>query len=281
MILAKTETKPVTTQVELSKDVASAFIPILPANLVEPLIANATAKSEPEKSESKEQTVEGNQQSQPQQAQNPLKSLESSEAKPSDDKPMTPPAAAVVNKSTEVTQPKLDTVKSDVTINAEDAQQTLPDNDIFNEETQSEFPNKEEDIDGNDGTNDLEEDDDGEYPQPDLVRDNNRNNHLNDVEAPETDSRVRVESVVFEENADSNFFSYLCAVMFISILLYILYHNRHKIMALLLEGRRGSRRQRERSRGGSKAAYSKLDCNLEEAITSKKSLSGKTMDIIY
>lgn len=253
--------------------------------------SNATSKNdskiqkEAEKSESKEQTIESNNQQLdiPQQAQNPIKTLESSEVKPVDEKPITPPAAAVVNKSTEMIQAKLETTKADTIINTEDAQQTLPDNDIFNEETQSEFPDKNEDIDGNDGANDLEEDDDGEYPQPELVRDNNRNNHLSmtDVDPPETDSRVKVESVVFEENADSNFFTYLCAVMFLSILLYILYHNRHKIMALFLEGRRGSRRQRERSRGGSKAAYSKLDCNLEEAITSKKSLSGKTMDIIY
>jgi DNA-binding transcriptional ArsR family regulator len=107
---------------------------------------------------------------------------------------------------------------------------------------------------------------------------------LTDVESHDNDqSRVRVEKVLdeFEDNPDSNFFTYLCIVMFLSILFYILYHNRHKILALLLEGRRGSRRPRERSRGGSKAAYSKLDCNLEEAITSKKSLSGKSMDIIY
>jgi hypothetical protein len=49
---------------------------------------------------------------------------------------------------------------------------------------------------------------------------------------------------------------------------------------LCLEGRRGNRRM-SRSRGGSKAAYCKLDCNLEEAITSTKSMSGKSLDIIY
>lgn len=91
----------------------------------------------------------------------------------------------------------------------------------------------------------------------------------------------KVEYVNFEEDPDSNFFTYLCALMFLCVLLYILHQNRHKLLALCLEGRRGSRRGRERSRGGSKAAYSKLDCNLEEAIMSKKSLSGKSMDIIY
>lgn len=90
----------------------------------------------------------------------------------------------------------------------------------------------------------------------------------------------KVEYVNFEEDPDSNFFTYLCALMFLCVLLYIVHQNRHKLLALCLEGRRG-RRGRERSRGGSKAAYSKLDCNLEEAIMSKKSLSGKSMDIIY
>lgn len=204
-------------------------------------------------------------------------------------KQVTPPAPAAipeVNKPDEVTQPKVAvTTKTEPTINTDDEQQDLGDKDIFG--TQSEPGDKLEDIDGNDGQME-EDDDDGEYPQPEITRDNNRNmenkfNHLplTDVEAPEADSRVKVENVVFEEDPDSNFFTYLCAVMFLSIVLYILYHNRHKILALFLEGRRGSRRPRERSRGGSKAAYSKLDCNLEEAITSKKSLSGKSMDIIY
>lgn len=91
----------------------------------------------------------------------------------------------------------------------------------------------------------------------------------------------KVLDVNFQEDPDSNFFAYLCGIMFLCVFLYILQQNRHKILALCLEGRRGSRRGRERSRGGSKAAYSKLDCNLEEAIMSKKSLNGKSMDIIY
>jgi hypothetical protein len=91
----------------------------------------------------------------------------------------------------------------------------------------------------------------------------------------------KIVDVDFQEDPDSNFFAYLCGVMFLCIFLYILQQNRHKLLALCLEGRRGNRRGRERSRGGSKAAYSKLDCNLEEAIMSKKSLNGKSMDIIY
>lgn len=117
-----------------------------------------------------------------------------------------------------------------------------------------------------------------------------RNNNLPEVKIPQEPEPTlddvphkKIEVVDFEEDPDSNFFTYLCALMFLCVLLYILAQNRAKILALLLEGRRGNGRRgsRERTRGGSKAAYSKLDCNLEEAITSKKSLSGKSMDIIY
>ena len=94
------------------------------------------------------------------------------------------------------------------------------------------------------------------------------------------DPQTKIEHVPFEENPDSNFFAYLCSGMFLCVFLYILHQNRQKLLALCLEGRRGNRRS-SRSRGGSKAAYSKLDCNLEEAITSTKSMSGKSMDIIY
>lgn len=63
---------------------------------------------------------------------------------------------------------------------------------------------------------------------------------------------------------------------------YILYHNRSKLVAIILEGRRHAG-----SRGGRRkhsAVYKKLalDCNLEEAITSKNGISSsKTTDVIY
>lgn len=94
------------------------------------------------------------------------------------------------------------------------------------------------------------------------------------------DPQTKIKQVAFEEDPDSNFFAYLCSVMFLCVFLYILHQNRQKLLALCLEGRRGNRRS-SRSRGGSKAAYSKLDCNLEEAITSTKSMSGKSLDVIY
>ncbi|XP_058813489.1 uncharacterized protein LOC131677612 [Topomyia yanbarensis] len=87
----------------------------------------------------------------------------------------------------------------------------------------------------------------------------------------------------FFEETDSNFFSYFLFVMFACIMCYVAYHNKTKIFALVLEGRRSNS-----GRGGfSKdrkhtAAYRKLDSNLEEAITSNTVASSRsTSQIIY
>lgn len=168
----------------------------------------------------------------------------------------------------------------------EENNQLENDNEIYpvSEKSAKENPLEEED-DAEDQGPQFEGDDDGDYNM-----DKKDNNFANDMqngalpEAPGEDEEVHHKKIVmdnFEEEPDSNFFTYLCILMFLCITLYIMFHNKQKLMALLLEGRRGSRRTRERSRGGSKAAYSKLDCNLEEAITSKKNMSGKSMDIIY
>jgi hypothetical protein len=289
-ILAKSESKPesksslteTATVEQISSEIASAFVPILPANAV---VESPKVQNE---SQQKQQLQSPTQQ---QQEKSPVaKSSEvSKDVEKKEEKTVTSVAAVTSNKS-ETAQAKAETQKTDSTVNVLDFEQENLDNspndkdvDPFSD-TQSELPEKE--IDTGLDIDPEDEDPDGDY-SPDM---NNQNSNkfnnlpLTDVESHDNDqSRVRVEKVLdeFEDNPDSNFFTYLCIVMFLSILFYILYHNRHKILALLLEGRRGSRRPRERSRGGSKAAYSKLDCNLEEAITSKKSLSGKSMDIIY
>lgn len=281
--LAETESKPALTSTDQDTvkevhEVVKDFIPILPANSVQSPIAQNESPSQ--------------QQIQPPAQQVPsAKSSETKEVK-KEEKTVTPIMAVIANKSV-TAQAKAETPKTESTVNAIDLEQLNLENspvekDIFED---TELPEK--DIDTNDPNADMEDDDPDDY-SPDLnIRDNNRNGPSNkfnnlpsvDIDPHESEQAraVRVEKVLdeFEDNPDSNFFTYLCIVMFLSILLYILYHNRHKILALLVEGRRGSRRPRERSRGGSKAAYSKLDCNLEEAITSKKSLSGKSMDIIY
>lgn len=81
----------------------------------------------------------------------------------------------------------------------------------------------------------------------------------------------------FLEESGSNFFTYFLMGMFLCIVLYVIYHNKTKILALLLEGRRGDKGRNGRRKHT--AAYRKLDSNLEEAITS--SASGRTTQIIY
>lgn len=82
----------------------------------------------------------------------------------------------------------------------------------------------------------------------------------------------------FFSNGDSNFFTYFMLLMLLCIIMYVGYHNKSKVLALVLEGRRGSN-----SRGGGRrkhtAAYRKLDSNLEEAITS--GASSRASQIIY
>lgn len=143
---------------------------------------------------------------------------------------------------------------------------------------------------GDKDPNDYQGDIDGDEYEDPMARNNNKEavgklpqepNVLPEINLEDDVPHKKYEAVEFEEDPDSNFFTYLCALMFLCVILYILHANRHKIMALFLEGRRGRRSSRDRTRSGSKAAYSKLDCNLEEAIMSKKSLSGKSMDIIY
>lgn len=102
----------------------------------------------------------------------------------------------------------------------------------------------------------------------------------------------------FYEETDSNFFAYFMFLMVGCVLAYVVYHNKKKMIAFLLEGRRGSTGRgggslgsRSRSRGGGgggsgngssrkhTAAYQKLDSNLEEAITSTG--QSRSSQIIY
>lgn len=214
------------------------------------------------------------------------KKVETTKEEPA--KPVEPAKKADPTKPVElpkVAEPaKTDDVKDDPAVI------NLENNDISPNVFDENGDNAAETPDKDETKNDFEapyhEDDDEMYNDDAMAR----NNNLPEVKIPQEPEPTlddvphkKIEVVDFEEDPDSNFFTYLCALMFLCVLLYILAQNRAKILALLLEGRRGNGRRgsRERTRGGSKAAYSKLDCNLEEAITSKKSLSGKSMDIIY
>jgi len=62
--------------------------------------------------------------------------------------------------------------------------------------------------------------------------------------------------------ADSSFFSYFIMLSGVAIAAYLVFHNKQKILALILEGRR---RQGDRRRSGGRE-YRKLDSNLQDAM---------------
>lgn len=93
------------------------------------------------------------------------------------------------------------------------------------------------------------------------------NENVPSVHNTETDS---LNSEALFEDTDSNFFSYFMFLMLITIIFYLVYHNKTKVLALVIEGRRG-RSGYSRNIGRRKqhsAEYRKLDSNLEEAIQS-------------
>lgn len=84
----------------------------------------------------------------------------------------------------------------------------------------------------------------------------------------------------FKDDTDSNFFTYFMCLLLVCVIGYVVYHNKSKMLALVLEGRR----QNTNGRGGLSrrkhtAAYRKLDSNLEEAITSNA--SSRSTQVIY
>ncbi|KAK2583255.1 hypothetical protein KPH14_009268 [Odynerus spinipes] len=72
---------------------------------------------------------------------------------------------------------------------------------------------------------------------------------------------------VIKNDEESHFFTYFTIISLGFIAGYIGYHNKQKILAIVLEGRR-SKNNRGRRRP-STANYRKLDCTLEEAVTSQ------------
>lgn len=112
---------------------------------------------------------------------------------------------------------------------------------------------------------------------------NIKSSHLKKTEHINSDgvNESYLPEAKFEDGPDSNFFAYLMFLMLITIILYVAYHNKTKVLALLIEGRRsrsGYSRNGNRRKHHS-AEYRKLDSNLEEAIQS----SGQVLStqIIY
>merc|ERR1711860_266327 len=116
-----------------------------------------------------------------------------------------------------------------------------------NEDTKIEDPITYEPVDPKEDPKSSLEDEEKEsvqvYPQI--------QNHMNDEEAIET---------------QSTFFSYFVAFTILCIVGYLVFHNKKKIIALVLEGRRRNPSSRSSgTRRSSSAQYRKLD-NLEEAM---------------
>ncbi|XP_066591205.1 trans-Golgi network integral membrane protein TGN38-like isoform X2 [Prorops nasuta] len=82
------------------------------------------------------------------------------------------------------------------------------------------------------------------------------------------DSSVKLSHAnILKGEEESHFYTYLTVISVICVAGYFGYHNKQKMIAMILEGRR-SRHNRSRRRP-STATYRKLDCNLEEAVTSE------------
>eukprot|EP00092_Neocalanus_flemingeri_P070045 GFUD01085925.1.p2 GENE.GFUD01085925.1~~GFUD01085925.1.p2 ORF type:complete len:208 (-),score=70.74 GFUD01085925.1:86-709(-) len=67
----------------------------------------------------------------------------------------------------------------------------------------------------------------------------------------------------------SSFFGYFILLSIVAIIAYLVFHNKQKILALILEGRR---RQGNRRRSGGKE-YRKLDSNLEDTMDPNRETS--------
>ncbi|CAD6216206.1 GSCOCG00004425001-RA-CDS [Cotesia congregata] len=111
---------------------------------------------------------------------------------------------------------------------------------------------------------------------------------LPDVEAPVKSPGTQEEETIKEDivprlsnmpkEDDSHFFGYFSILGLICAMGgCVLYHHKQKVLAILLEGRR-SRGGRGRRRP-STANYRKLDCTLEEAVTSQ--CSSNATNVIY
>ncbi|XP_011257450.2 uncharacterized protein LOC105251992 [Camponotus floridanus] len=101
----------------------------------------------------------------------------------------------------------------------------------------------------------------------DTDKDTNQQSTGNQNENAESSKQENLRNPNIRTEDDSHFFTYFTVITVACIAGYIGYHNKQKILAIVLEGRR-SRSNRSRRRP-STANYRKLDCTLEEAVTSQ------------
>lgn len=120
-------------------------------------------------------------------------------------------------------------------------------------------PNMEEE-EGSDGNFDFSDKDDDDKQTDDNVGEKKKGKPSTLTVAGEMPANAE------DLDGESYFFSYFMVICVLFVLGYVGYHNRQKVMALMLEGKRGKRQGR--GRRPNSANYHKLDSNLEEAISS-------------
>lgn len=128
------------------------------------------------------------------------------------------------------------------------------------------------------GKGDNAEEEDGELAPPKYGEVKNKVDVVKPKEIDE--DNVNIAANYQNQNiddSDSYFFSYFMMVCVVFIFGYVAYHNKQKILALVLEGRRGRRSSRTRRPNSSN--YRKLDSTLEEAVTS--SCNKNSTQVIY
>lgn len=171
------------------------------------------------------------------------------------------------------------------------ATKTKPDanvNSPQNTDDNAEYPDADKDQPNSDPNQDfLEEDAEGDQddaepkPGPALPQESSDTKSTSKkVIKPGTvegDSVSNFNTPEEDMDGDSQFFSYFTVIMCLFIVGYVGYHNRQKVLAFILEGKKN--RRPGRARRPNSANYHKLDTNLEEAISS--SCTKTATNVIY
>ncbi|KAL6262149.1 hypothetical protein P5V15_007246 [Pogonomyrmex californicus] len=161
----------------------------------------------------------------------------------------------------------LDNISHKKVVNEENAEKLNKEQDIEDLKTSTLSENTQDHYDAENPEEDMENnmddvDDTNQHP----VDIGNQNGNVQETFEQKNNARLSEYSSIRTED-DSHFFTYLTIITLACLAGYVGYHNKQKIFAIVLEGRR-SRSNRGRRRP-STASYRKLDCTLEEAVTSQ------------
>ncbi|XP_011642592.1 trans-Golgi network integral membrane protein 1-like isoform X2 [Pogonomyrmex barbatus] len=161
----------------------------------------------------------------------------------------------------------LDNISHKKVVNEENTEKLNKEQDIEDLKTSTLSENTQDHYDAENPEEDMENnmddvDDTNQHP----VDIGNQNGNVQETFEQKNNARLSEYSNIRTED-DSHFFTYLTIITLACLAGYVGYHNKQKIFAIVLEGRR-SRSNRSRRRP-STANYRKLDCTLEEAVTSQ------------